>query len=113
MNEVVEGSPLKRKWNMNHAVNQEAIEMGVKFAIASLYANGWIYPQDRGSVSEMWGYAGNKVYFVVTFLKSGTQIIGWALEWKVFKNIDSSLIGPFALVGTNIALYVQREMTLR
>lgn len=38
---------------MNHAVNQEAIEMGVKFAIASLYANGGIYPQDRGSVSEM------------------------------------------------------------
>jgi len=41
-------------------VDQETIEIGVKFVIASLYANGLAYLQDRGSSSEMCGYIGNK-----------------------------------------------------
>ena len=61
INEIVKGSLLKRKWTIEPWLRiRKKIEIDVKFAIASLYAIGQTYLQDRVSGSEMRGYCSNK-----------------------------------------------------
>lgn len=49
----LKGLSQKKMRYRNMTVDGKAIEMGVKFAAASLYANGETYSQDRGLGSEM------------------------------------------------------------
>lgn len=89
-------------------MDPKAIEMGVKFALAFLYANREIYSQNRGLGSEMRENIGNTIWFDVTFLKSCTRTAGWCSErkvlFRVIKETCSSLNSPYPLLRKNISL---------
>lgn len=117
INEVVKGvSPQEKVKYRTMAVGQEAFEMAVTFAPASLCSHVQTHLQDTGLGSELWGYGGNECVLLSPFWRAVPQ--PWANFQKekcsqVGKMTKSPLNIPFPLLGRNISLYVPREMTLR